>query len=217
MNAQELYQLQLKTVDAVSKLGRKPTLLLHSCCGPCNTYPMEYLAQYFQLTLYFNNHNIAPYAEYRRRFDELLHYVRYFEHKEGIKIAVVLPEDYQNEAFYEKLKPFSEEKEGGLRCSVCFALRLSQAMKYASHHNFEYVATVMSVSRHKNALMLHEIATKQIKNYPNLQYLPANFKKGNGYNRGVEISKALNLVRQDYCGCQFSNSCGRESKTCDQR
>lgn len=216
MNAQQLYQLQLKTIEEISNSGRKPTLLLHSCCGPCNTYPMEYLSQYFQLTLFFNNHNIHPYEEYRRRFEELLTYVRYFEQQEGVNIQVVFPDDYQNASYYEKLKPFSEEKEGGLRCSVCFALRLSQAMKYASQHNFEYVATVMSVSRHKNALTLHEIATQQIKKYPHLKYLPANFKKGNGYNRSIEISKSLHLVRQNYCGCQFSNSCGKDKKACDQ-
>lgn len=214
MNAKELYQSQLDAIKEVLQTGRKPTLLLHSCCGPCNTYPMEYLSQYFNLTLFFNNHNIHPYEEYRRRFEELLSYVKYFEEKENVVINVILPQDYLNEAFSDKLKPFAEEKEGGTRCNMCFALRMSEAIKYASEHKYEYVATVMSVSRHKNALAIHEIATKLIKKFPNLKYLPSNFKKGNGYNRSIELSKEHKMYRQTYCGCQFSKSCGKENVRC---
>ncbi len=214
MNAKELYDLQLKTIEEIKLSGRKPTLLLHSCCGPCNTYPMEYLSQFFKLTLFFNNHNIYPYEEYKRRFDELLNYVKVFEKKEDIEIDVILPPDYLNASFSEKLRPFANDKEGGTRCNMCFALRLSESMKYASKHEFEYIATVMSVSRHKDALAIHDIASRQVLKYPTLKYLPSNFKKGNGYNRGIEISKEHNMYRQDYCGCQFSQSCGKESIKC---
>jgi epoxyqueuosine reductase len=214
MNAKELYDLQLKTIEEIKLSGRKPTLLLHSCCGPCNTYPMEYLSQFFQLTLFFNNHNIYPYEEYKRRFDELLNYVKVFEKKENIKIDVILPPDYLNASFSEKLRPFANDKEGGTRCNMCFALRLAESMKYASKHEFEYIATVMSVSRHKDALAIQDIASRQVLKYPDLKYLPSNFKKGNGYNRGIEISKEHNMYRQDYCGCQFSQSCGKESIKC---
>jgi epoxyqueuosine reductase len=214
MNAKELYDLQLKTIEEIKLSGRKPTLLLHSCCGPCNTYPMEYLSQFFQLTLFFNNHNIYPYDEYKRRFDELLNYVKVFEKKENIKIDVILPPDYLNASFSEKLRPFANDKEGGTRCNMCFALRLSESMKYAFKNDFEYIATVMSVSRHKDALAIHDIASRQVLKYPTLKYLPSNFKKGNGYNRGIEISKEHNMYRQDYCGCQFSQSCGKESIQC---
>jgi len=215
MNAKELYNLQIQTIESIKATGRKPSLLLHSCCGPCNTYPMEYLSQYFQLTLFFNNHNIYPYEEYKRRFDELLDYVKFFEKQEDVKIDVILPPDYLNASFSEKLKPFANEKEGGTRCNMCFALRMFEAMRYAAKHDFEYIATVMSVSRHKNALAIHDIATKQIQRYPNLKYLPSNFKKGNGYNRGIELSKEHNMYRQSYCGCQFSQSCGKEHQGCE--
>lgn len=215
MNSKKLYDLQLATIEGVKQSGCKPTLLLHSCCGPCNTYPMEYLSQYFQLTLFFNNHNIYPYSEYKRRFDELLNYVRLFEKKQNIKIEMILPLDYRNETYSEKLRLFANEKEGGRRCNMCFALRLSESMMYAAKNKFEYIATVMSVSRHKNALAIHDIASKLVLKFPDLKYLPSNFKKGNGYNRGIEISKEHNMYRQDYCGCQFSQPCGKETKRCE--
>jgi len=72
----------------------------------------------------------------------------------------------------------------------------------------------MSVSRHKDALAIHDIASKQVAKYQDLKYLPSNFKKGNGYNRGIELSKEHHMYRQTYCGCQFSQSCGKDSEGC---
>lgn len=203
MNGKEYYKLQLKEIEKIKKLGRKPRLLLHSCCGPCNTYPMEYLSQYFNLTLYFNNHNIYPESEYVRRFDELIKYVYWFKNEKSVIIDVVQPK-YENDYYYDLLKHRADEKEGGKRCTACFALRMNEAMKFASEKEFEYMTTVMTISRHKDSVVLNQIGERLEKEYPNVKYLLSNFKKNDGYNKSVQISKDHNMYRQTYCGCQFT-------------
>lgn len=203
MNGTEYYKLQLKQIESISKLDKKPTMLLHSCCGPCNTYPMEYLSEYFDLTLYFNNHNIYPEEEYMRRFDELLRYVEWFKAEHQVKIDVIRPM-YENDRFYNLLKHRADDREGGQRCVMCFALRMKEAMQYASENNLEYMTTVMTISRHKDSVILNQIGERLQRSYPNVKYFYSNFKKNDGYNKSVQISKAHNMYRQTYCGCQFS-------------
>lgn len=203
MNKKLYYNLQIKELEKISKLDYKPRLLLHSCCGPCNTYPMEYLSQYFDLTLYFNNHNIFPESEYSRRFAELLKYVEWFKQENQVSIEVVQP-DYKNDEYYELLKHRADEKEGGKRCTMCFALRMKEAIQYADQHDFDYMTTVMTISRHKNSMVLNQIGERLQKSYPKVKYFYSDFKKNDGYHKSIQISRKHNMYRQSYCGCQFS-------------
>ncbi len=203
MNGTEYYEMQLTEIEKVRKLGQKPRLLLHSCCGPCNTYPMEYLSEFFDLTLYFNNHNIYPKSEYIRRFEELIKYVEWFKMENDVSIDVIQPA-YENDHYTTLLKHKASESEGGERCRMCFALRMKEAMQYASDHGYDYMTTVMTISRHKNSVVLNEIGHRLTKSYPNVQYLYSNFKKNDGYNKSIQISRKHGMYRQTYCGCQFS-------------
>ena len=47
----------LKMIEQLKKDGVKPTLLLHACCAPCASYPIEILKDAFDLTVYFYNPN----------------------------------------------------------------------------------------------------------------------------------------------------------------
>lgn len=203
MNGTELYKLQLQQIEEIVKLDAKPKMLLHSCCGPCNTYPMEYLSEFFDLTLFFNNHNIYPKEEYTRRFEELVKYVNWFKVEHQVKIDVIRP-TYENDKFYNLLKHRADDPEGGQRCTMCFALRMKEAMQYASENNFDYMTTVMTISPHKDTEVLNAIGERLERSYPNVKYFYSNFKKKDGYKKSVEISKAHNMYRQTYCGCQFS-------------
>ncbi len=203
MNGTEYYNIQLKEIEKIRKLDVKPSMLLHSCCGPCNTYPMEYLSSFFDLTLYFNNHNIYPEEEYTRRYLELIRYVDWFKKENNVTIDVVKP-SYDNDAYTSLLSHRADEKEGGTRCTMCFALRMNQAMKYASDHSIEYMTTVMTISRFKNSVVINEVGERLSKTYPNVKYFYSNFKKNDGYNKSIQISKDHNMYRQTYCGCQFS-------------
>lgn len=203
MNGKEIYNLQLKQIEEISKMAKKPTMVLHSCCGPCNTYPMEYLSQYFDLTLFFNNSNIYPETEYTRRFDELVKYVEWFKKEHQVKIDIIRP-TYDNKKFYNLLKHRAEDREGGIRCMMCYAIRMKEAMKYASDNNIDYMSTVMTISPHKDALTLNAIGSRLEKAFPKVKYFYSNFKKKEGYKKSIEISRKHNMYRQTYCGCQFS-------------
>jgi predicted adenine nucleotide alpha hydrolase (AANH) superfamily ATPase len=68
MRAFTNYQKFLKQIEEVKKLDYKPTLLLHSCCGPCSCYPLIVLKDYFDITIFYNNSNIYPKEEFDLRY-----------------------------------------------------------------------------------------------------------------------------------------------------
>lgn len=212
MNKLYYYDEMIKTLESIKEKEIKPRLLLHSCCGPCNTYPMELLANYFELTLYFNNSNIYPSEEYMRRLDELMKYVDYFNNKYQTNIkCIVTP--YEGEKFLNYLEIYKNEPEGGKRCELCFIKRLDEAYKYASENNFDYFTTVMTVSRNKNSHTLNQIGLKLANKYPNTKYLITDLKKKDGTLKGIKISNELNMYRQDYCGCLYSKENMKKERT----
>lgn len=199
------YNEMVKELELIKKTNKKPTLLLHSCCGPCNTYPMVFLAEYFDITLYFNNSNIYPFEEYERRLQELLNYCDYFNQKYKTKIkCIVTP--YEGEKFNNYLSIFKDEPEGGKRCELCFKKRLNEAYEYASVNNFDYFTTVMSVSRNKDSHTLNQIGLSLESKYLNTKYLITDLKKKDGTLKGIKIANELNMYRQDYCGCSYSKN-----------
>ena len=212
MNKLYYYDEMIKTLESIKEKEIKPRLLLHSCCGPCNTYPMELLANYFELTLYFNNSNIYPSEEYMRRLDELMKYVDYFNNKYQTNIkCIVTP--YEGEKFLNYLEIYKNEPEGGKRCELCFIKRLDEAYKYASENNFDYFTTVMTVSRNKNSHTLNQIGLKLANKYPNTKYLITDLKKKDGTLKGIKIANELNMYRQDYCGCLYSKENMKKERT----
>ena len=46
------YQKELdRLITDLQKEEKVPTLLLHSCCAPCSSYVLEYLSNYFRITV----------------------------------------------------------------------------------------------------------------------------------------------------------------------
>lgn len=191
------YQAEMEAEIAALN-GRRPTLLLHSCCGPCSSAVIERLAEHFRLTLYYYNPNIEPEAEYRRRLAEQERLLTLLPG--GLSL---LPCEYDHDAFSAFAQAMADEPEGGKRCLSCFALRLGQTARAAKENGFEYFTTTLSVSPHKNAEALNAIG-EGIARQLGVRYLTADFKKKNGYLRSLQLSKAFDLYRQDYCGCLYS-------------
>lgn len=191
------YQAEMEAEIAALN-GRRPTLLLHSCCGPCSSAVIERLAEHFRLTLYYYNPNIEPEAEYRRRLAEQERLLTLLPG--GLSL---LPCEYDHDAFSAFAQAMADEPEGGKRCLSCFALRLGQTARAAKENGFEYFTTTLSVSPHKNAEVLNAIG-EGIARQLGVRYLTADFKKKNGYLRSLQLSKAFDLYRQDYCGCLYS-------------
>ncbi len=193
------YQIQLDKL--IASLGDKvPTLLLHSCCAPCSSYVIEYLSQYFSITVFYYNPNISPEEEYRFRSSEQKRLIA----EMPVKYPVTyIDEEYDSRQFFDAVKGLENEPEGGRRCEKCFELRLGRTIQLAKEMGFDYAATTLSISPLKNAQLLNEIG-KRLSEKQGVNWLGSDFKKKGGYKRSTELSKEYGLYRQNYCGCVFS-------------
>ena len=183
-----------------SELNVVPSVLLHSCCAPCSSYVIEYLSNYFNITILYYNPNISPYDEYLKRKNEQIKLIDNMKTKYKVNIIDC---DYDNNLYEEAIKGFEMEPERGSRCSICFKLRLDKTAIIASEGNYDYFATTLTLSPYKNAKLINEIGI-ELENKYNIKYLGSDFKKRNGYKRSIELSFEYDLYRQDYCGCVYS-------------
>lgn len=203
MKKDHYYQLGLQTLSMIKDAEKKPSLLLHSCCAPCNCYPMLYLSEYFDLTLYFNNSNIYPKEEYQLRLDELVNYTKTFNQKNNTAIKVIITA-YDNNDYNRKLAPYGSLGERSERCWLCYRIRMTEAFEYAQSNNFDYVTTVMTISRQKDSVVINQIGEELNKVYPKVKFLFADLKKGKGSDNATQLAKQLVLYQQQYCGCIYS-------------
>lgn len=212
MNAVRNYQKELDIILAGLEREQPPRLFLHSCCAPCSSYVLEYLRNFFRITVFFYNPNISMEPEYRKRVEEQKRLIAAYneqvesgsesEKKDGYLIDIV-EGDYEPELFFEIAKGLEQCQEGGERCFACFKLRLEKTAKKAVEGNYDYFSTTLTISPLKNAVKLNEIGELLAKEY-GIKWLVSDFKKRNGYKRSIELSKEYNLYRQDYCGCIYS-------------
>lgn len=172
-------------------------IVLHACCAPCASYPIELLIKdNFKPVVFFYNPNIFPYKEYKIRRDELEKYCS--------KIGIDFFEDrYNIKEFYKLTKEYKDEPEKGKRCSVCFNLRLQKTAEFAKENCIDFFTTTLTVSPHKNSNQIfeqgHLVAVKT-----GVEFLEYNFKKNDGYKISRQIARENNMYAQKYCGCMYS-------------
>ena len=192
----------------IAASGVVPRLLLHCCCAPCASYVIEYLSPYFDITVLFYNPNIRPRAEYDKRRAELLRLLACVSHphpKEGNC-------GYDGDSFEAVAAELWDEPEGGRRCLACFDLRLDETARRAREGGFDYFATTLTVSPHKDAAAINDIGAKAADKH-GVNYLRSDFKKRGGYNRSIELSRQFGLYRQTYCGCLATPVIARSEAT----
>lgn len=195
------YQKELDNVLLnLEKEGKVPSLFLHSCCAPCSSYVLEYLSDYFKITVFYYNPNIYPVSEYEERVKEQERLIGELDTKYPVQLVCGT---YEPEVFYAAVKGLEKEPEGGMRCTECFKLRLFEAARLAKEGGYDYFTTTLTISPLKDAERLNSIGEKAGKEY-GVRFLNSDFKKKNGYQRSTELSKEHNLYRQNYCGCVFS-------------
>lgn len=197
------YQIELEHILDINK-GKTPSLLLHSCCGPCSTYVLEYLSKYFDITVYYYNPNMDTVDEFKKRLTEQIKVINKLPSTNPIKL---IEGNYDNQKYLDYIKGLESDLEGGSRCHKCYYLRLDETAKLAKDKNFDYFCTTLTVSPYKNAKVINEIGSK-LENIYNVSYLYSDFKKKEGYKRSIELSKEFDLYRQNYCGCIFSKKTG---------
>ena len=203
------YQKELdKVIKKLEERGEVPKLLLHSCCAPCSSYVLEYLSNYFEITVFYYNPNIYPEEEYWKRVEEQKGLIRSMKTLHPVSF---LEGVYEKEAFYKMAEGMEALKEGGVRCFACYEMRLRKTAELAKEKEFDFFTTTLSISPMKNAQKLNEIGRSVGAEY-GMEYLLSDFKKKNGYKRSIELSAIYGLYRQDYCGCEFSYK-ARKSQT----
>lgn len=206
------YQKELEEIITRNQQQKQniPTVLLHSCCAPCSSYCLELLSQYFQVTVFYYNPNIYPPKEYGKRVLEQQDFIQKFPAKHEISFV---EGNYNSQEFYDAVKGLEHIPEGGERCFSCYRLRLMETYKIASQAGFDYYTTTLTISPLKNADKLNEIGEEIAREQAGKTlFLPSDFKKKNGYQRSVELSKEYGMYRQNYCGCVFSKR-ERESQS----
>ena len=203
------YQRELdQIIDHLQKEEKVPKLLMHSCCAPCSSYCLSYLAEYFHITIYYYNPNITEQAEYQKRVKEQQRLLGELP----VKYPIAFVEGaYEPEGFLAMAKGMEQLPEGGERCFACYELRQRKAAEYAKEHHFDYFTTTLSVSPHKNAAKLNEIGLRLAQEY-GIPYLVSDFKKKGGYLKSSELSEEYHLYRQDYCGCVYSKAAREREK-----
>ena len=174
----------------------KPALLLHICCAPCSTHVIDTLKEDFRVTAFFYNPNIHPSNEYSRRLDEMKSYSQ----KAGIELLI---DGYETEMWYEAVKGYESEPEGGKRCHICYALRLERLAKVGKEKGYEYITTTLSTSPYKDAGVLNSIGEEMASSY-GLKFYAADFKKKDGFKISCIKARAHDMYRQSYCGCSYT-------------
>lgn len=198
----ENYQLWLdKELQKIEKMNRVPRLLLHSCCGPCSSYVLEYLTKYFDITIDYYNPNITPKEEFEHRFSEQ---ERLISEMPFVHTVSLQKGEYVPDLFFDMVKGLEKEPEGGARCMICYRMRLEHAAKQAKEGKFDYFTTTLSVSPYKKSEALNRIGLELADEYE-IPYLCSDFKKREGYKRSIELSAQYGLYRQPTCGCVFSD------------
>lgn len=175
---------------STSDMGKR--ILLHVCCGPCSTSSVERLiAEGYTPVLFFSDSNIFPYEEFRKRYDNLLIVAEHYN------LDVIL-DDWEHDKWLKAVEGHEKDPEHGARCSICFDYNLHRAAAKAAELGIDEFTTTLTVSRFKKSESIFSEGRK----YAGFKEI--DFKKKDGFNKSIILSRELGLYRQQWCGCEFS-------------
>ncbi len=180
--------------------GSRPRLLLHSCCGPCSSSVLEYLTQYYHVTLLWFNPNIYPQEEFDRRLEAQRQLLERMTLSDAAEL-LVLPRDPV--PWYQAVAGLEKEPEGGARCTECFRLRLRETARIAAEQNYDCFCSTLTLSRHKDPVRINALGEQFARDF-GVSWLPSEFKKRGRELRSQQLCAQYDIYRQDYCGCEFS-------------
>lgn len=175
-------------------------ILLHMCCGPCSCYPVQKLrSEEHTLTGYFFNPNIHPYKEFKQRLTTAQEYA------EKVNLPIIVDTNYQLREFLQRALTIEKNTDGlnldNRRCRMCYAWRMHQTAIYAKEHGFDAFSSTLFVSPYQNHEMMKDVAEKVAKAV-GIEFVYEDFRPG--FQEGTDLSLELDLYRQTYCGCIFS-------------
>jgi len=166
-------------------------ILMHICCGPCTIYPLKELRTHnHDVTGIFYNPNIHPYQEYERRLKTLEDYVR------KVFLDVIWADGYPIEEFLHHVASQPAD-----RCVYCLTDRMKYTAEIAKKENYDAFTSTLLYSRFQKHDLIREIG-ETLSQAVGVKFYYQDFRSG--WNEGVKISKEMNMYRQPYCGCIYS-------------
>jgi epoxyqueuosine reductase len=166
-------------------------ILLHTCCAPCLIYPLSTLInQGEEVTAYFYNPNIHPYLEFKKRCDCLK------EYSQNVCFPLISEDKYELKEFLRKIV-FNENE----RCLICYFIRLEKTAHRAKELGFDAFTTTLLYSRYQKHDDIKSLCSS-IAARNNIPFVYYDFRSG--WLQGIDTSKKLNMYRQSYCGCIYS-------------
>jgi predicted adenine nucleotide alpha hydrolase (AANH) superfamily ATPase len=166
-------------------------LLLHICCAPCAVFPYKSLRERdFSVTGFFYNPNIHPCREYQRR----LQAVQQLQRQTGL--PVIYQGDYGLEEFLRRVV-FREAQ----RCYICYYWRLQTTAKIARQGKFDAFSSTLLYSKFQQHDLIKQIG-ESLAQEEGIPFYYEDFRVG--WKEGIRLSKEMQLYRQQYCGCVYS-------------
>ncbi|MFC2032538.1 epoxyqueuosine reductase QueH [Chloroflexota bacterium] len=167
------------------------SVLVHSCCAHCAAYTIDYWRQQgFEVSALWYNPNIHPYLEHQHRLDAM----KILAQEAGLPL--IITEGYDIESYFRQVAGYESQ-----RCRYCFQLRLSKAAEVAYRGGFNAFTTTLLISPHQKHELLEEVGN-QLAVEKGIDFLYADLRKS--YSVSRHMTKWLNIYRQQYCGCIYS-------------
>jgi hypothetical protein len=166
-------------------------LLLHICCAPCSIYPIDRIrTNRHEVMGFFYRSNIHPYTECLKRQQTLETYAQ------QIDLKLIVAQDYDLDTFLQNVA-FREAN----RCRICYHQRLLATAKLAKRGKFNGFSTTLLYSKYQNHEVIRSMG-EALARQMGLTFYYEDFREG--WKEGIQISKRLNMYRQQYCGCIYS-------------
>ncbi|MFC2001253.1 epoxyqueuosine reductase QueH [Chloroflexota bacterium] len=167
------------------------SVLVHSCCAHCAAYTTDYWRQQgYKVSALWYNPNIHPYMEHQHRLEGMKSLAQ------EVNLPLIVTEGYDIIEYFRQVAGNESQ-----RCQYCFNLRLSKTADTARQMDFDAFTTTLLISPHQKHDLLREIGLK-LAEAKGIEFLYADLRKR--YSDSRHLTKPLNLYRQQYCGCVYS-------------
>jgi len=167
------------------------SVLVHVCCAHCSAYTIKYWReQGYEVRAFWYNPNIHPYMEHERRLEAMKALAK------QLTVPLIVSDGYEIIDYFRQVVGHEDE-----RCCRCFQMRLSRTARVAHENKFDAFTTTLLISPHQKHDLIREIGAI-IAEETGVEFLYADLRKR--YSDSRHITKSLDLYRQQYCGCVYS-------------
>ena len=169
----------------------KKSVLIHSCCAHCAAYTVTYWRREgYEVAAWWYNPNIHPFKEHQYRLEAIEAMAR------EMNLPLIVVPGYDMVKYFRRVVGHEGE-----RCQYCFQLRLSRAADAAKQEGFDAFTTTLLISPQQKHDLLCEIGSR-VAEEAGVDFLYADLRKR--YSDSRHMTKEMNLHRQQYCGCVYS-------------